>query len=74
MRSNRIPALLLAAVLLICLLSGFGRSPSSRAASTARSALPEALQQVCDLGIADEETLRRGLDILTEAVAAAIRS
>ena len=66
MKSYRISALLLTAALLISLLSGFGlRSAESSASAAAQPALPEALQQACDLGIANEETLRRGDDICT---------
>ena len=73
MKSYRISALLLTAALLISLLSGFGlRSAESSASAAAQLALPEALQQACDLGIANEETLRRGDDICTRREAAAM--
>ncbi len=73
MKSYRISALLLTAALLISLLSGFGlRSAESSASAAAQPALPETLQQACDLGIANEETLRRGDDICTRREAAAM--
>lgn len=73
MKSYRIPALLLTAALSISLLSGFGlRSAESSASSAEQSALSETLQQVCDLGIADEATLRRGDDICTQRETAAM--
>lgn len=77
MKSSRIPAFLLVVALLTSLLSGFGRSPVESSASATPApaselALPETLQQVCDLGIADEKTLLRADSVCTRQVAAAM--